>query len=279
MGRYTQGKCMIRTAIYGKGGIGKSTIAANISAILGNRGLKVLQIGCDPKHDSTILLTSKKEKKTLLDMLSDEKNEDCLTIGRHGVHCIEIGGPKPGVGCAGRGIICGTSYLQHKGILNNDYDCILYDVLGDVVCGGFFQPLKEQLVDVMYIVTSGEFNSLFAANNLCKGYVNSQLQSRNIRLGGLIGNCRGINNEEKILQDFSEKIHVPLIGIVPRDNRIEESTFEGIPIIDRLEKCDITNIMEKIAETIFFDQKNAEKPQPIELQEMRDIYEKSYTRK
>lgn len=271
---WVQEERMIRIAIYGKGGIGKSTIAANISAILGKRGLKVLQIGCDPKHDSTMLLDSS-NKETLLDIVANGCREGYLTIGKYGVHCIEIGGPKPGVGCAGRGIICGTSFLREEGILG-DYDCILYDVLGDVVCGGFFQPLKENLVDTMFIVTSGEFNSIFAANNLCKGYINSQLNARNVKLGGIIGNCRGIYNEKEILLEFSNRINVPLLGIVPRDIRIEESTFEGNPIIEKEKNGDLISIFSSIANIIVANQFRNELPNPMELEELRKIYEKTY---
>lgn len=268
----------MKVAIYGKGGIGKSTITSNLSAILASEGKKILQIGCDPKHDSTILLNPDGNSSTLLDILAneDENNSDFLKVGRYGIHCVEIGGPKPGVGCAGRGIIKGTSYLLNEGILDNDYDCILYDVLGDVVCGGFFQPLKEQLVDVMYIVSSGEFNSLFAANNLCKGYINSQLADRNVKLGGLIGNCRGIKNEEKILHSFAKKVNIPLIGTIPRDNRIEESTFKGIPVIEKYEDSDITKIFRNIANIIVQEHDNNMLPVPIELEEMRKIYEQNY---
>lgn len=146
------------------------------------------------------------------------------------------------------------------------------------MCGGFFQPLKEKLVDIMYIVTSGEFNSLFAANNLCKGYINSQLQCREVRMGGLIGNCRGIVNEKAILLDFADKLKIPIVGIIPRDNRIEQSTFEGIPIIDKDAENDIIDIFKNIADTIVSNSYSGGTPCPMELDNIREIYGRNYTK-
>ena len=135
----------MRIAIYGKGGIGKSTIASNVAASFALMGNKVLQIGCDPKHDSTILV-SRFEYPTVLDLLCETSNitaEDVIHIGKYGIDCIEIGGPAPGVGCAGRGIIRGIEVIEKLGILDRDYDMVIYDILGDVVCGGFFVALAK----------------------------------------------------------------------------------------------------------------------------------------
>lgn len=263
-------------AIYGKGGIGKSTISSNISVNLSLQGKKVLQIGCDPKHDSTLLLQEKSvEPTTVIQYLQ----KDCLlnelmTTGKHGVSCIEIGGPQPGLGCAGRGIISGLQKLDSFEEYDTAaFDCVIYDILGDVVCGGFFEPLKKKMVDEMYVVTSGEFNSLFAANNLCKGYNNCKLNERGIKLAGVIGNMRGIPREEEILKRFCVSLNVPLIAIIPRDNRIEECTIKGMPIADLFPDSDIKEHIDRICEYIGMPKKEV-RPTPLDLEKIRNLFEK-----
>ena len=231
-------------AIYGKGGIGKSTIASCVSVFLATKGKKVLQVGCDPKHDSTLILLGKKRIKTIIEAIdSDDCLEDDIVVeGVHGIDCVEIGGPMPGVECAGRGIITGLSRLEEiKKYKSRNYDHIIYDVLGDVVCGGFFEPLKRKKVDKMYIVTSGEFNSIFAANNLCKGYCNCNLANKQIVLAGVIGNCRGIPNEEQIISEFCKRVNIPLVSIIPRNHVIEECTIAGSCVIDSNIAGDVVN--------------------------------------
>lgn len=263
----------MRIAIYGKGGIGKSTVAANVSALLSKRDMSVLQVGCDPKHDSTLLLVDG-ELTTVLSGLSSENKltvNDIVKRGKGSIDCIEIGGPAPGVGCAGRGIIKGLEIIKRLGVYSKEYDCIIYDILGDVVCGGFFEPLKGGFVDKMYIVTSGEFNSLFAANNLCKGYINCNLFSKGVKMGGIIGNCRGIENEEQLINEFCNRINVPLVAMIPRDNKIEKSTFEGIPVIDSVVNPIIIAQLENIADSFCDEQKESFIPKALELNELREL--------
>lgn len=266
-------------AVYGKGGIGKSTIAANISAYLGMQGQCVMQIGCDPKHDSTLLLSGSNHS-TVLEKMDDPEisASDFMQRGKFGVDCIEMGGPMPGVGCAGRGIIAGMKILDGLKIISEGhYDTVIYDILGDVVCGGFFEPLKSGCVSEFYIVTSGEFNSLFAANNLCKGYVNCRLAAKKIVLGGVIANCRGINNEEQIISSFCKMVNIPLICCIPRDARIEKSTFLGKPIVemDKEESGyeDLVGKLKQIADYISIPDKKITQPAPVDLEELRTIYE------
>ena len=163
-------------AIYGKGGIGKSTVCANLAVALAQTGQRVLQIGCDPKHDSTRLLTGGRRLPTVLDYLKDvpeeqARTEEVLREGVLGVGCIEAGGPRPGVGCAGRGIISAFEFLERRRVKER-YDVVLYDVLGDVVCGGFAVPIRREYANAIFLVTSGEFMSLYAANNILRGIRN-----------------------------------------------------------------------------------------------------------
>ena len=177
---------MKQIAIYGKGGIGKSTVSANISYQLSGEGFKVAQIGCDPKHDTTRLLLGGKTQTTVLDHInSDSKNaDDTISVGKNGILCIETGGPEPGVGCAGRGILTAFNFMENNKVISKDTDIMLYDVLGDVVCGGFAVPLRRKYANAVFIVTSGEFMSLYAANNVLKGIRNFDFDKR--RVAGLI---------------------------------------------------------------------------------------------
>ncbi len=264
-------------AFYGKGGIGKSTIASNISTSFSLRGKSVMQIGCDPKHDSTLLLLENGvEPCTVIQSIDGAIPENRIIItGRHGVKCVEIGGPQPGLGCAGRGIIAGLGILENMdGYRNTKYDCVLYDILGDVVCGGFFEPLKKKKVEEMYIVTSGEFNSLFAANNLCRGYLNCRLKERGVRLAGIIGNCRGIPKEQEIIQSFCDTVGIPLIALFPRDNRIENCTIECVPIADRYPDSNLTRILNQICDYIESKKKEIDYPRPMTLDELRGMFKK-----
>ncbi|MCL2334376.1 MAG: AAA family ATPase, partial [Candidatus Methanoplasma sp.] len=167
----------IQIAIYGKGGIGKSTSSANISFSLADMGKKVIQIGCDPKHDSTRALIQGREQTTVLDYIRktppfDRKLNDIVLEGVKGIKCVEAGGPEPGIGCAGRGILSTFDTLKKLGLNDVDFDVKMYDVLGDVVCGGFAVPLRNEYADGVYLVTSGEFMSIYAANNILKGIKN-----------------------------------------------------------------------------------------------------------
>lgn len=208
---------MKKIAIYGKGGIGKSTTTANISAAMSEAGLKVCQIGCDPKNDSTRLLLGHICKHTVLDTVRDNEEvtaADIVHTGYNGIKCVEAGGPEPGVGCAGRGIIVALEKLRSLDVL--DEDVILYDVLGDVVCGGFAVPIREGYASDIYIVSSGELMSLYAANNIAKGVKRFAMRG-GVRLGGIIGNGRNIPNEEALLLEFAKRLNTQLITFIPRD--------------------------------------------------------------
>ena len=209
---------MRQVAIYGKGGIGKSTTTQNLTAGLAELGKKIMVVGCDPKADSTRLLLNGLAQKTVLDTLREEGEVDDLSqiekVGFGGIRCVESGGPEPGVGCAGRGIITSIGMLEDLGAYTDDLDYVFYDVLGDVVCGGFAMPIREGKAQEIYIVASGEMMALYAANNICKGIQKYALKG-GVRLGGIICNSRKVDREEELLREFAKELGSQLIYFVP----------------------------------------------------------------
>jgi len=226
---------MRQIAIYGTGGIGKSTTTQNTVAALAELGKKVLVVGCDPKADSTRLLLHGLNQKTVLDTLRDEGEdidlEDIMRDGYGNSKCVESGGPEPGVGCAGRGIITSINMLESLGAYTPDLDYVFYDVLGDVVCGGFAMPIREGKAREIYIVASGEMMALYAANNISKG-VMKFADSGGVRLGGIICNSRNVDNEYELLKAFAEEMGSQLIHFVPRDNIVQRAEINKKTVID-----------------------------------------------
>ncbi len=242
---------MIRIAMYGKGGIGKSTMSSNITAALTDSGLKVLQIGCDPKHDSTRLLLSGETKETILNYLknttvSERKLEDVITEGYGGCLCAEAGGPEPGVGCAGRGIISSFGLLNDLGIDGIKRDITLYDVLGDVVCGGFAVPLRNEYADIIFIVSSGEFMSIYAANNILKGICNYNPD----RVGGLIFNSRGDPEEMERIGRFSEAVKIPIVASFERSELFMTAEEDGKTVVEKYPDSPVAGRFAELAEYI-----------------------------
>jgi nitrogenase iron protein NifH len=226
---------MRQIAIYGKGGIGKSTTTQNTVAALAEAGNKVMVVGCDPKADSTRLLLNGLCQKTVLDTLRDEGDdidlEDILKPGFGNTLCVESGGPEPGVGCAGRGIITSINMLESLGAYTPDLDYVFYDVLGDVVCGGFAMPIREGKAQEIYIVGSGELMALYAANNIAKG-IRKYALTGTVRLGGIICNSRKVDNEYALLDAFAKEIGSQLIHFVPRDNLVQRAEINKKTVID-----------------------------------------------
>ncbi|AGB19467.1 nitrogenase iron protein [Thermoanaerobacterium saccharolyticum] len=226
---------MRQVAIYGKGGIGKSTTTQNTVAALSEMGKKVMVVGCDPKADSTRLLLHGLNQKTVLDTIRDEGEDieldDIMRSGYGNTKCVESGGPEPGVGCAGRGIITSINMLENLGAYEDDLDYVFYDVLGDVVCGGFAMPIREGKAKEIYIVASGEMMAMYAANNICKG-IRKYANQGGVRLGGIICNSRKVDNEEELLKAFCKKLGTQLVYFVPRDNIVQRAEINKKTVID-----------------------------------------------
>ncbi|WP_423128003.1 nitrogenase iron protein [Gaoshiqia sp. Z1-71] len=228
---------MRKIAIYGKGGIGKSTTTQNTVAGLVEAGYNVKVVGCDPKADSTRLLLGGLAQKTVLDTLREEGEDididDIVKIGYGGVRCVESGGPEPGVGCAGRGIITSINLLEQLGAWDDKYkiDYTFYDVLGDVVCGGFAMPIREGKAEEIYIVVSGEMMAMYAANNICKG-IKKYAQAGSVRLGGLICNSRKVDNEREMIEELARQLGTKMIHFVPRDNMVQRAEINRKTVID-----------------------------------------------
>jgi len=224
-----------QVAIYGKGGIGKSTTTQNLTAGLAEMGKKVMVVGCDPKADSTRLILGGLAQKTVLDTLRDEGEdielEYIMKTGFGGIKCVESGGPEPGVGCAGRGIITSINMLERLGAYDEELDYVFYDVLGDVVCGGFAMPIREGKAQEIYIVASGELMALYAANNISKG-ITKFANSGGTRLGGIICNSRKVDNERELLEAFAKELGTQLIHFVPRDNIVQRAEINKKTVID-----------------------------------------------
>ncbi len=230
-------KPMRKVAIYGKGGIGKSTTTQNTVAALAEMGKKVMVVGCDPKADSTRLLLGGLAQRSVLDTLREEGEDVELDDIRSGGFCnslcVESGGPEPGVGCAGRGIITSINMLEQLGAYDeeNELDYVFYDVLGDVVCGGFAMPIREGKAEEIYIVCSGEMMAMYAANNICKGILKFA-ETGVVRLGGLICNSRNVDNEAQMIKKFAEKLGTQMIHFVPRDNDVQRAEINRKTVIE-----------------------------------------------
>ena len=231
-----------KVAIYGKGGIGKSTTTQNTAAALAHfHSKKVFIHGCDPKADSTRLILGGMPQQTLMDVLRDhgaEKvtNEMVIRTGFGDIQCVESGGPEPGVGCAGRGVITAIDLMEESGAYTDDLDFVFFDVLGDVVCGGFAMPIRDGKAQEVYIVASGEMMAIYAANNICKGLVKYAKQS-GVRLGGIICNSRKVDGEKEFLEEFTAAIGTKMIHFVPRDNVVQKAEFNKKTVTEFDSEC------------------------------------------
>jgi nitrogenase iron protein NifH len=226
---------MRQIAFYGKGGIGKSTTSQNTLAALGENN-RIMIVGCDPKADSTRLMLHTKAQTTILHLaaergtVEDIELEEVLLEGYKGIKCVESGGPEPGVGCAGRGIITAINFLEEEGAYEN-LDFVSYDVLGDVVCGGFAMPIREGKAQEIYIVTSGEMMAMYAANNIARGIL-KYAHTGGVRLGGLICNSRNVNCEAELIEELARRLGTQMIHFVPRSKQVQEAELRRMTVIE-----------------------------------------------
>ncbi len=246
---------MKKIAVYGKGGIGKSTTTSNLSAALSEAGFKVMQIGCDPKSDSTKCLMGGKKIPTVLDQIRDKgpnnvELQDIVFEGFNGILCVEAGGPTPGIGCAGRGIITAFEKLEELGAYEKyEPDIVLYDVLGDVVCGGFAMPIRGGYADHVLIVTSGEMMALYAASNIASAVKNFGKRGY-ANLGGIILNSRKVENELELVTKATEEMDTRILSVIPRDGAVQQAEELGQTVIQALPDCEMAEAYRSLANKV-----------------------------
>jgi len=270
---------MRQIAIYGKGGIGKSTIASNLCLALREKGLKVMQVGCDPKRDSTRCLTGGRLIPTVLEIYRQHLRkgrdeyaislEDIVFQGPGGVYCVESGGPEPGVGCAGRGVLTAIQILRDlRAYETYDLDVVVYDVLGDVVCGGFAQPIRQGYAREIYLICSGAFMSLYAANNIAKG-VRRLARRGQTGLVGMICNSNGQEHFEKeVLSDFAGRVGTKLIHFIPHSPIIQACEVESRTVLEHSPGSEEAEGFRELAEKVV----NSDPPViPTPLEELSEL--------
>lgn len=265
---------MRRFCVYGKGGIGKSTMVSNMAAALAENGSRVMVVGCDPKVDSTRNLIGSRIP-TILDAFREKgpgnmKLEDIVFVGFNSVYCAESGGPEPGVGCAGRGVITAAEMLDRLGAFDDlNLDVLIYDVLGDVVCGGFAMPLKNGLVDDVYIVTTCDSMSIYAANNICKGIKRFAVRGE-VFLGGIIYNGRSSVDEPSIVDGFAERLGAQVVGRVPMSDLIPMSEIRHKTVIEYAPDSDTAEFFRNLGRSIVRNE-NKVVPEPLSDEELNEI--------
>lgn len=264
-----------QAAIYGKGGIGKSTTTQNLVSALAEAGKKIMIVGCDPKADSTRLILHSKAQNTIMEMaaeagtVEDLELEDVLKVGYGDIKCVESGGPEPGVGCAGRGVITAINFLEEEGAYTDDLDFVFYDVLGDVVCGGFAMPIRENKAQEIYIVCSGEMMAMYAANNISKGIV-KYANSGGVRLAGLICNSRKTDREDELIEALAAKLGTQMIHFVPRDNVVQRAEIRRMTVIEYDPKSAQADEYRALANKII-ENKKFVIPNPLTMDELEEL--------
>lgn len=267
---------MRKFCVYGKGGIGKSTIVSNIAAALAEKGETIIVMGCDPKSDMTRNLIGERIP-TVLDVFRSKgpdkmEPEDVVFRGFGGVYCIEAGGPEPGVGCAGRGVITAVDMLDRLGVFNDiDPDTVIYDVLGDVVCGGFAMPLRQGLAEDVYIVTTCDPMAIYAANNICKGIKRFANRSA-VSLGGIIYNGRSVVDAPSIVDGLAERLGTKVMGRVPMSLLVPRAELRHKTVIEYAPDSEIADTFRTLA-TAICENKDRVMPDPLSDDELDGINE------
>ena len=262
-------------AFYGKGGIGKSTTSQNTLAALADLGQKILIVGCDPKADSTRLILHAKAQDTILSLaaaagsVEDLELDDVMKVGYKNIRCVESGGPEPGVGCAGRGVITSINFLEENGAYEG-VDYVSYDVLGDVVCGGFAMPIRENKAQEIYIVMSGEMMAMYAANNISKGIL-KYANSGGVRLGALVCNERQTDKELELAEALAAKLGTKLIHFVPRANIVQHAELRRMTVIDFAGESKQADEYRQLAKKIHENKGQGIIPTPITMDELEDM--------
>lgn len=268
-----------RIAIYGKGGIGKSVVATSLSMAFAMQGRRVLHVGCDPKADSAVrLMDAGLRIPTVLDVMGKDhmmvSPEQVIHKGRLGIHCCEAGGPPPGLGCGGRGVARTLEYMEDMDLVSPErYDVAVFDVLGDVVCGGFAAPLRKGFGDKVFIVLSEEPMSIYAANNISRAV--EIYEQNGVVLGGLIVNLR--ENTElymPMLRAFADRLSTRIVGIIPRDRRIMEAERHSKTVLEYAPDSEAAAAFKALAKTVWeFDPKDAVRPTPMVHEEFYKFME------
>jgi nitrogenase iron protein NifH len=264
---------MRQIAFYGKGGIGKSTTSQNTLAAMSENN-RIMIVGCDPKADSTRLMLHSKAQTTILELaaergaVEDIELEEVLLTGYNNIKCVESGGPEPGVGCAGRGIITAINFLEEEGAYE-DVDLVSYDVLGDVVCGGFAMPIREGKAQEIYIVTSGEMMAMYAANNIARGIL-KYAHSGGVRLGGLICNSRNVECEVELIEELARRLGTQMIHFIPRSKQVQEAELRRMTVIEYSPNHPQADEYRQLAQKIQ-DNKNLVIPTPITMDELEQL--------
>lgn len=258
---------MRRICIYGKGGIGKSTTVTNIAAVMAEMGLRVAVVGCDPKADTTRCLTGQRIP-TVLDRLKYHTESELGVFGYRGILCLESGGPEPGTGCAGRGIASALQEIRSQDLFG-DRDVVLYDVLGDVVCGGFSMPLREGIADDVYLVTTADYMAVYAANNICKG-IARYAASGNIRLSGVIYNGRSGRNSPELAERFAAAVGTEVAEAIPMSELISRAEIERKTVVEMFPESDAAAHFRALAAKILQGGKRCI-PTPLEESALEEL--------
>jgi nitrogenase iron protein NifH len=250
----------------GKGGIGKSTILTNLSTIYARMGRRVLFVGCDPKHDATMLLTHRVDVPTVVDELvrsNEVRAEAVLLRGRAGIDCIEAGGPEPGVGCAGRGIARMLEFFREADLFaERRYDTVLFDLLGDIVCGGFATPLRKGFGEKVFIVVSDELMSLYAANNIARAVLGCA--PNGVVLGGLVANLKDPSADEALVARFARRLGTRVIATFRRDTAFREAEFRRLTMVEHAPRSAAVVALRRLARAILtLDPRKVRPPTPL----------------